>query len=361
MPLKKKVQKLVILLALSLSLLAILVSIANATGDSWTTLEPMPTSRDGFGIAVVAGKIYAIGGYSGSYGNPLGTNEMYDPETDSWTTKRPMPTPRFGFGIAVYRDKIYAIGGDVGENILGTVNEVYDPATDTWETKTGLPEMRSLLCANVVNDKIYLIGGLQTPFQPWVCSKDNFVYDPAEGSWTSAAPIPTEISSYASAVVDNKIYVIGGYDIATLVKYNSTQIYDTETDTWGFGTPLPATLYDASAGATTGVLAPKRIYVLGGTSSAGNDLNQVYDPETDSWSAGTPMPTPRARLTVAVVDDMLYAIGGRSAGNWLAVNEQYTPIDYIPEFPSWVILPLFVIATLLVVLCRDKLSGRKFR
>jgi N-acetylneuraminic acid mutarotase len=350
-------QKTALTLFLILCLVLSTLPLVWAAEDYWTTMTPMPTARDGFGVAVVDGKIYAIGGYNGSY---LAVNEMYDPETNTWTTKSPMQFPRFGFGIAVYQGRIYAIGGDVSKNILGNVNEVYDPLTNTWETKTGLPEMRSLLSANVVNDKIYLIGGLRTPFQPWVCSNDNFVYDPAADSWTTAAPISADISSYASAVVDNKIYVIGGYDIANLVKYNSTQIYDIETDTWGFGTSLPAALYDAAAGATTGVLASKRIYVLGGTSSAGNDLNQVYDTETDSWSAGTPMPTPRARLTVAVVDDMLYAIGGRSEGNWLAVNERYTSVGYISEFLSWTPLLISLILIVVVVaIYRRRLSKNR--
>lgn len=327
--------------------------LVRAAEDFWTTMTPMPKARDGFGVAVVDGKIYAIGGYNGTY---LNTNEMYDPVTDTWTTKTPMQYPRYGFGIAVYQNKIYVMGGTVGLFKTTTVNEVYDPATDTWETKTGLPNHRSLLSANVVDNKIYLIGGVETWWPPHVCSKVNFVYDPAADSWTTASPIPTEISSYASAVVDKKIYVIGGYDIAHLIQYNLTQIYDTETDTWSYGTPLPSTVYDAAAGATTGALAPKRIYVLGGTSSAGNDLNRIYDPETDTWSAGMPMPTPRARLALAVVDDMLYAIGGRSGGNWLAVNELYTPLGYIPEFPSWIILPLFLIATLLVIVIRKKLK-----
>ena len=44
----------------------------------------MPTARSNLGVAVVDGKIYAIGGYNG---NNLGTNEMYDPENNTWTTK----------------------------------------------------------------------------------------------------------------------------------------------------------------------------------------------------------------------------------------------------------------------------------
>ena len=39
----------------------------------------------------------------------------------------------------------------------------------------------------------------------------------------------------------------------------------------------------------------------------------VYDPETDTWSDLPDMPTPRDHLGVAVVDGVLYAVGGRQA------------------------------------------------
>ena len=79
--------------------------------DSWESMESMPTARCGMRVAVVAGKIYIIGG---SNGNNLGTNEMYDPKTDTWTTKKPMPTLRNGGAVAVYQNKIYMIGGTIG-------------------------------------------------------------------------------------------------------------------------------------------------------------------------------------------------------------------------------------------------------
>ena len=40
------------------------------------------------------------------------------------------------------------------------------------------------------------------------------------------------------------------------------------------------------------------------------------------------MPTPRAYLGVAVVNDVLYAIGGFDGTSWLDVNEQYKPAGY---------------------------------
>jgi len=332
--------------------------------DSWTTREPMPRARSGIGVAVVNGKIYAIGGQNGE--GVLNTTEKYDPVTNEWTTKTSMPTARSDFGIAVYQDKIYVIGGTIGpgtalgESLLTGATEVYDPETDTWETKTSMPTHRQGLEANVVSDKIYLIGGVihAGGFTIWGFD-ENEVYSPATDSWITKAPLPTAVWGYSSAVVDNKIYLIGGGNWTTdgIFPVTLNQIYTPANDTWNFGQSIPTGLWNADSEATTGVLAQKRIYVLGGSYySDAYNLTQTYDPEANMWTAGTPMPTPRWSLGVAVVNDELYAIGGKTGeDNYSAINEKYTPLDYIPEFPSWIILPLFLTATLVGVLVRKRL------
>ena len=84
----------------------------------------------------------------------------------------------------------------------------------------------------------------------------------------------------------------------------------------------------------------------------------VYDPQNDTWTMGTAMPTGRSHLAVAVLDDRLFAIGG-IASYALGTNEQYTPIGYIPEFPSVLALPLFMTVTLLITaVCRKRFQCR---
>ena len=335
----------VLLLVLAFLSSPLLVSIAYAAEDSWVTLAPIPTKRFFLGVAAVDGKIYAIGGAAGAGG--VNATEMYDPVTNTWHTKASMPTPRSGFGIAVVENKIYVIGGSRGGYDYTNVNEVYDPETDTWETLTPMPTPRMSLDANVVNGKIYMIGGFNYTW-PYYCLDETEVYDTSIDSWTTKTPIPTATDYYASAVVDNKIYIIGGGGGP------SNQIYDPETDTWSNGTSLPKGVDGAAAGATTGEMAPKRIYVIGGKQNLDAvNLTQIYDPETDTWSTGTAMPTSRYGLGVAIVNDVVYAIGGVTG--WIApttaTNEQYTPAGYIPEFPSWTptLLILIVLAVAVAI------------
>ena len=313
-----------------------LVSIANASEDSWTTKKAMLTGRVSCGsVAAPNGLIYVIGGSqqvkTGS-STPVGTNEAYDPKTDTWATKKAMPTPRDSFGIVIYQNKIYIIGGSVGGGSVTGVTEVYDTTTDTWETKTSMPTARSSLRANIVDGKIYMIGGLKPIDFSNVQSSPGYVnevYDIATDTWTSKS-LPSEgglSSAYASAVIDNKIYLF-----TSDTKGKSTLIYDTERDLWSYGKPIPIPVMGIPAGATMGEQAPKRIYVIGATNSNEPEFTsvQIYDPETDSWSMGTPMPTSRIMSSIAVMNDYIYVFGGTSSDNERSTvaNEMYTPARY---------------------------------
>jgi N-acetylneuraminic acid mutarotase len=300
-----------------------------AAEDSWVSKTPMHEARSGLGTAVVNGKIYAIGGTNQE--GFLATNEEYDPETNTWTFKASMPTARSTFGIAVYQNKIYCIGGYTNGFSATGINEVYDPATNTWETKTPMPTAGMNLQANIVNGKIYLIGGNTN-------GTLNQIYDPATDSWTTKASVPTAVSSYASAVVGNKIYVFTS-------KLN--QIYDAENDSWSLGTPAPSPVVLAAATATTGMFAPEQIYVFGADAelpywqlTTQKFTSQCYNPKNDNWTVCTSIPTGRYSAGVAVVDDLVYVVGGftiefrteRFTPNpiytYSALNQQYTPIEY---------------------------------
>ncbi len=343
-----------VFLTASSVVVSIPVSGAAIAENTWETKAPMQQARGCLGVAVVNGKIYAIGGstLAGTWpynGGIVATNEEYDPATNTWSFKNPMPTPRKNFGIAVYNNKIYCIGGEEtfkndSEAPLTNVNEVYDPATDMWETKESMPTPRSDLRANVVNGKIYLIGGYDpnVHFEPGA-STHNEVYDPTIDSWFTKAPLLAAASNYASAVFEDKIYVIGGIIDKPWLRFDLNQIYNTRNDSWTYGAPLPQSYGGAAGVVTAGFLAPKRVYVFGEMREGFGDEHyysvRSYDPENDSWASGAYMLTGRSGLGVAVLNDFMYAIGGETANGIpfsadppslkkYATNERYTPFGY---------------------------------
>jgi hypothetical protein len=157
--------------------------------------------------------------------------------------------------------------------------------------------------------------------------------------------MPSAATEYVSAVVDDKIYIIGGLGSSVSGILYLSQVYDAKTDTWSSASPDFIILNAAVAGATTGVNAPKRIYVIGGYYGQTTDFdkpykrtNQIYFPGNDSWALCTPMPIDNWGYAVAVVDDLLYVIGGANINNNLqyAHNLQYTPVGYGTPDPSYV-------------------------
>jgi N-acetylneuraminic acid mutarotase len=325
-------------------------STSDVSEDSWTQKAPMQQARANLGVATVNGKIYAIGGIALKYQDSsrresveVATNEEYDPATDKWTFKAPMPAPTSLFVTAVYQDMIYCISE--GMNI------VYNPANDTWQTKTPLSTDEFCWGANVVGGKIYVFGGL---------SSETFteVYDPATDTWTAKTPIPAQ-SAGTCGVFNDKIYVAGskfdqGYyddELDHYVPGNKTvftQIYDPAIDSWSAGASPPIFFYVSSGAVTTGVMAPRRMYVFTYAQTIPDIyINQVYDPKNDSWASGAAVPTSREGFAIAVADDLIYVIGGyvntypdvASLGTggvttFFAKVEQYTPFGYGVPDPS---------------------------
>jgi hypothetical protein len=304
------------------------VSAASTVENSWVELAPMHQARADLGVAVVDGKIYAIGGKVLVYQDALrteskdvGTNEEYDPAFGNWTDKAPMPISSSDFATAAYNGKIYCIGGGVNElfnsstltwdvRITKGFNEVYDPVTDKWKNKTPAPLPQVSAQADVVNGKIYLVDGYPngTLVQ---------VYDPSIDKWVNQTQLPIP-GALASGVLDNKIYFFGN---------SMTQIYDPNTGAWSEGSPPLSTFFKGTLGITTGIMAPKRIYVFYNPLNALNSSSysiQVYDPENNSWLLGANLPSQRQDFGVAVVNDVVYVIGGYSLyGSWTPYAETW--------------------------------------
>ncbi len=319
---------------------------SNQISDSWVAKAPISAAVGGSGAAVVNGTIYVMG-KTYTY--------AYDPVNNTWTSLAPMPTPRDNFGEAAYGNKIYVIGGSTGESeYSSSINEAYDVATNSWSSMAPMPTAIREMNAAVANGKIYVMGGRTGGAYSTVNVTE--AYDPINNSWNVVAAMLYPVVAYASAVVGDKIYVIGGQDewygfqgmigLGTPAPPPSsypplsvafTQIYNTATDSWSLGASVPTVVFGSAAGATSGVLAPARIYVLGGVGDSfeASNRNVVYDPVANSWSFAASLPNATSGEVVAVVNDVLYCIGGGTGQIYLGNTWQYTPIGYqLPPSPS---------------------------
>jgi hypothetical protein len=63
----------------------------------------------------------------------------------------------------------------------------------------------------------------------------------------------------------------------------------------------------------------------------------VYDPQTNTWSSRTPMPTARSGIAAAVVNNELWVFGGEDLGGLHGQVEVYNPLSNtwrrLPDMP----------------------------
>lgn len=197
------------------------------------------------------------------------------------------------------------------------------PAAGAWTTGQAMPTFRSEFAAAVLDDKIYVLGGLagRTVRVTEVTTVVE-VYDPAADTWSRAADLPLPLHHLAVAALGGRLVVAGGYDGDDFTPdVRATWVYDPAADAWSQGADLPA-----PRAAHALVAVGDRIIAAGGV---GPDSTQLwaYDPAADRWTVlPAPLPTAREHLTAAAVDGRLYVVGGRWAGQGnLPTVEVYDP------------------------------------
>ncbi|TWT46303.1 N-acetylneuraminate epimerase precursor [Phycisphaerae bacterium RAS1] len=281
----------------------------------WDTETARPIPSYGTCSAVVNNKLYVFGDFNYS-GNNNRVDE-FDPATGVWTQKANMPTGRGFAACAVVDGKIYVAGGNnCFSNCWKRTFECYDPATDQWTQlpplPTPLPESswgRGELSAVAVNGLIYVMGGVNSYTVPTF--SDNYIYNPQTALWTTGAPLPTPRSQHGAAVLDGKIYLVGG---THRFAHNGprffnavTDVYDPQTDSWSTAAALNFPRYYVAVAANYG-----RIYAIGGSLADSTILSLVeeYDPRDDYWRVVTHLPAQRSYPSAVALAGELYVIGG---------------------------------------------------
>ena len=219
------------------------IEVYDTQTNTWQRVADMPTPRHGAKAAVVNGTIFIFGGWNGKDGDfanrkyPVSV-EAYNPQTDTWIQKKEMPVSRVEFDIGVVDGKIYIIGGAIrregGGERIGRV-DVYNPTTDTWVEGREMPTPRSSLGVGVVGNRIYAIGGRGWPpvrIGPHLMVIEE--YDSRSHQWRKRGDMLDTRDSFATVVVRDSIYLIGGAILAGFPHeyLASVNVYDPQKDAW---------------------------------------------------------------------------------------------------------------------------------
>jgi N-acetylneuraminic acid mutarotase len=202
-----------------------------------------------------------------------------------------------------------------------------------WTKGTHMLTPRSEIGVALLDDKIYAIGGQNEHVKKTDIVE---VYDLKSNKWNATTPLPEPLDHFGVASYNGKIYVVGGTHPDGIS--NKLLIFDPVKGMWDEGEPMPTARTALAANFIEG-----KLYAVGGVDDLHNVLttNGVYDPVNNSWSEKAPMPTPRHHLTSSVVDGKLYAIGGRLLGDGIPrpVNEALSSFNdnemYDPVTDKW--------------------------
>lgn len=281
--------------------------------DSWFVLDSAPVALAEVGAGVIGDTLYVVGENNNA-------TLAYDLGTGQWSgandlAKRPFAGSHHA--TEVIDGKLYLFGG-LGANSVGKV-QIYDPAADQWSAGADIPLAVGSATSVLIGGKVYLAGG--------VLGNDStdaaFVYDVASDQWSTIATLPREINHAASATDGTKFYIFTGRDGGNQESngFNTVQIYDPATNTWessdDLGSPL-APVPEARGGMGRAVYLNGEFYVIGGETkdSPAADANNVYDrvdiynPATNTWRIGTPMPTARHGIYPVEHAGVIYIAGG---------------------------------------------------
>lgn len=192
---------------------------------------------------------------------------------------------------------------------------MFNPFSETISPLADMLIPRYRHASAIVNDKLYVVGGRDLD--------DNIIaqvdyYDPLLNTWATLLNLPERFLTSDNAAVeyDNQLYVIGGYD-EDYNTHNTTLAIDVLTRKFVEKADMLIARGDAPAITYTFVNDTTKAYIMGGFSHANEwcaplHEGEVYDFEMDEWTSIDSLGEKRGDKAVVMLGDVIWAIGGET-------------------------------------------------
>ncbi len=297
-------------------LVGIYVPFSDAGAAGPPALPPSPISCAYLAAAFGSdGNLYQLCGYEPSYGN-LGQMESYSPTSQSWTAApTPPPGPQANLAAVTGPDgRIYLIDGWDGATRWARL-EAFDPQTQSWQVLPPPQLQRDDLAAVTGPDgRLYVLGGWDGTQALGTVE----VYD-LDAGWSelsSGLPVPVRAAG-AALGADGNIYVIGGETVTatdagvSFTAQEIVQVYNPGSGSWTSGPALPtAWSFGAAVADSSG-----SIYLVGGVADDYIvEQTLVFNPAS-GWTTAADLAPIRGQLAGALgPDGQIYVVGGYLGG-----------------------------------------------
>jgi hypothetical protein len=287
----------------------------HGSAAAWVERPPLAYARQGLDVAVVNGRILALGGFANPQNVAFNYVEARRTRGDGrWRTLAPLPTPRANLATATLRGIVYAVGG-IGEDTTDVV-ERYDSRAGTWGPSGRLPQPRDSAGAAALGGLLYVAGGFVGGSETGHVTASMIAYDPTHHKWRIRASMPSARLYLRLVAAGRHLYAIGGQSAPGGEILTTVERYDPKSDTWR----TMASMNESRR--LPGVVALRRgsgrfIVAVGGGSGTESDIvlrrtTEVYDISSGRWTViRARLPHGRGSLVAATeADGTLLAIGG---------------------------------------------------
>jgi hypothetical protein len=236
-----------------------------------------------------------------------------------------------GAVVTATGDQIYRFGGWSALWTLSNQSVLYDIQTGSSTNLTPLPKALDFMTAVYYMGTIFVAGGRDSGSE----SMDTlYQYDIYHNTWAIRANMLKGVSQSTGAMDDSgRLWIVGGYNSTDIAPTAQVQIFDPATNSWSSGTPLPAAMHSG-----VGFKANGQFYVVGGIDAASNVLSTVLAIPMNggAWTAKTSMPVANAWMSVALGEDnQAYVIGGSQSSGGSFNQALNTTFIYNPDTNSW--------------------------
>lgn len=223
-----------------------------------------------------------------------------------------MPDQRRDCGIGMLGNHLYVIGGY--PNRFGYRVEQFDPKTKNntpWLRKTDIKIGRSQLGVAELDGQLYAIGGLLDSTN--LSSVER--YNPYKNTWATVAPMHYKRSQFGVVPIGGRLYAVGGYgskdgdDSAVTSYLSSVECYNPYRNEWTILAPMNSKRSELSL-----AVVRDRLYAIGGRDQ-NSSLSSVeyYDIKQNKWTTTEGMSSAEHYQGVAVIADKLYTVGGHDS------------------------------------------------
>ncbi len=281
--------------------LALPVTLPGEVSNSGRQYPHMPVTLTSFGGAVLGDAVYAYGGHTGDahdYSSADQFNKLIRldlRQPTRWETLAAGPRLQ-GLAMVPVADKLYRIGGFTAKNAQGEEHDLwsqssvarFDVQTKTWQDMPALPEPRSSFDAAVVQEVIYVVGGwqLKGDEEP-LWHKTAWRLNPFEKKphWEPLPEPPFQRRALSVAAHDGVLYCVGGMRQQG-GPTTRVDIFNPENANWTRGPDLPGKPIEGFGSAA--FAAEDKLYV---STVSGTLLRLARDGK--SWEQVRKLPTAR--------------------------------------------------------------------